>query len=438
MFDTVLLPLIISIIGGLIVYWMTNKKLQQKSLLKQICLILFIIFIIFILFFFIMIYLPPYEIKDLAWCKNMDGSVKITGRLLKRISRRIVTDYQLNQVNIIFNKEVITPLEGIAYQLITDKEGRFEVLFPYFSIIPKKLYTIEIIYEYDSPSFRDRKKIIDFKLSDPKVCKKEKELLNYGQTGKNIKHFASKLAQYLTIDEPNDGKIITTKAYSNMRGSYQIHIVPEYQLWILAGIKDKLFVMSSINTDDDSGLWVSNKIEFPYPGKWKLFIYIANSKASSWLNNRIGKSFVSIHKGTAIVKFINVQYKKIENKRESNDFKDLDIPEIEMEIGRRNNNGEIEQKNQFNMGELFWLKIKCSTKREKIQEVQIKWDEYQKGWDTIWSSNNEELNKKEIQLSHYFTSPGYHTITSRCLTTFSESKRIIGKNIFLITVKKNE
>jgi len=427
MFDKFILPLIVGILGGVIVQLITKKRKFAVGTT--------IIIAVFCFGWFL--YLPPYKVTDVHWCLNNDDSVKVTGRLSTLIFGKSVPDCPL-RVNLRSVSKIISPFPE-ADQLVTDIEGRFEERFPPPAPRPKKLYFVNIEYDFPRNFLGKRSDRTEVEKHDPPLCMPSAPVAA-NSTEKSVKQIAANLALTLTIEEPERNSVIRTQVYNDMHGKYGEELPLGHKLWVMARDPYNYFlVYPPTEVIPSIGEWRQTGIRLSTHGEWWLHICVANEKASKLLRER-GKQgdwsgFSELPHGMETVRFVPVRAKP---ERRLSGENQINIPDVQMIVGERNHSGNIVQKSRFLTGQLVWLDITCSTVTDRIREIQVKWDEHQEGWIKIPENKIEGGDtEKRTQQSNFYSTPGYHTIYCRCLTDDTQSERIPGENTFRIRVEES-
>lgn len=157
MLPEILYPLIISLIGGLIVYYLT--KGTKKSLATAVILFVTALFGPSII-------IPPYNVANVDWCITSNNSLEVTGDLTSLLGSSIA-NYPV-QIKIYIAGEGEPPFKSARWKS-TDSHGKFVVEYGTPMPNPDTNYLVNAVYRYDS-ILGEKWKITDFYMGSPLRC----------------------------------------------------------------------------------------------------------------------------------------------------------------------------------------------------------------------------------------------------------------------------
>jgi hypothetical protein len=164
--QNIFIPLVIGVITPFIVEWIKNRgRLPLSWSIKKRATVGAVAAVIFAVGFFL--FLPPYKVSRVGWCKASDQEIKVTGRLTVSLLGTSADNGEV-QVKIyqIGEDHPVAPEEFAR----TSADGMFDVIFRLSPTPTDKPYLVNVAYKYRALFLWERWQISDFTMGGIKQC----------------------------------------------------------------------------------------------------------------------------------------------------------------------------------------------------------------------------------------------------------------------------
>ncbi len=170
---------------------------------------------------------PPYSVRNANACLSPQGTTQVTGDVVRSLLRFAAYDVAI-QIKI-FPAGAKNPLHPVAEFGMTGEDGTFGVVLP-SPQPPTGLYLINAAYNYDSPFWRDRWYIKDFRRADTPTCEERVPVVDAGIIDRSINGSLTD-GPYVEDDTTTEFRLCESGSARQVRLGDATFVISVHEFW---------------------------------------------------------------------------------------------------------------------------------------------------------------------------------------------------------------